>query len=312
MSQISVLIVSWNARAHLRKCLQSVRETGAGIVRELIVVDNASSDGSAEMVAEEFSEVKLIHAGANLGFSRANNLGLRYSSGSLVAFINSDVIVHPDCFEKLSAFLAEHPQVGLVGPKVVDATGAVQLTCKRLPGIWNTLCRAMALDRVLGRWSMFSGFEMRHLKYDCAMTVEALSGCFWLARRSAIDQVGGLDERFFFYAEDLDWCKRFGDSGWKLALVPEAKATHFGGGSSSAAPVHYSVQMIGANLAYWRKHYGLLGQCSYPVLCILHYGLRLIAQAIGNLMSATDSPQGAQKLREDVACLKWLMTRKGL
>src|SRR5271165_5247040 len=121
MSQISVIIVSWNARGYLRDCLNSVRHTGASVLKEIIVVDNASTDSSPEMVAKEFPEVKLIQSNENLGFARANNLGMRYASGSMLAFVNSDVIVRPGCLQNLAAFLESRPEVGLAGPKVFGA-----------------------------------------------------------------------------------------------------------------------------------------------------------------------------------------------
>jgi GT2 family glycosyltransferase len=259
MSAISVVIVSWNGCEYLRNCLASIRETGGSVVREVIVVDNASSDGSPDMVAIEFPEVTLVRSVENLGFARANNLGMRRSTGSLMALVNSDVIVHPNCFQRLAAFLDNHPEVGLAGPKVLGRDGCVQSTCGRLPTVWNTICEFLLLYRIFPCWSAFSGFQERQVDGETNAAVEVLSGCFWLARRTAVDAVGGLDERFFFYAEDIDWCKRFKSACWKLMLVPEATATHFGGGSSSNAPLRYSIVFLQANLAYWKKHHGRLG-----------------------------------------------------
>src|SRR5262245_10344437 len=237
MSQISVIIVSWNARGYLEGCLTSLYQTASAVLHEVIVVDNASSDGSPEMVKEKFPQVNLIQAGSNLGFARANNLGIKHATGSMLALINSDVVVHPECLQRLAACIAEEPKIGLIAPKVFGRDGLIQLNCGQLPTVWNTACRLLGLDRVLGRWSLFSGFQMRNLDYSRRQEVGVLNGCFWLARRSAVDQVGGLDERFFFYAEDIDWCKRFRDAGWKIVLEPAATAIHFGGGSSGNAPL---------------------------------------------------------------------------
>ncbi len=311
MSQISVIIVSWNARNYLRDCLTSIREAGGSLVREIIVVDNASSDGSPDMVAAEFPEVKLIPAGANLGFARANNLGIKQASGSFLALVNSDVIVHPGCFEQLTRILESRKEVGLVGPRITGGDGRLQLTCRRLPSFWNLTCRALALDLVLSRWPLFSGFEMRHWDYGNLAEVEVLSGCFWLARKSAVEQVGGLDERFFFYAEDLDWCKRFHDVGWKVLFVPEATATHFGGGSSSNAPLRYSIEMLRANLVYWNKHHGVPGKFGCYLLALLYHSFRLVPRAIARIghLSVRD---GDKKVMEHLVCLRWLLTGKGV
>ncbi len=164
MSAISIVIISWNARAYLRECLESLRATHSPVVREIIIVDNASSDGSPDMVQSSFPEVALIRSSENLGFARANNLGIERASGEFVALVNSDVVVHKDCFERLAAFLREHQDVGLVGPKIIGADGQLQCSCRRLPGIWNTFCRIFALDITFSRWSWFSGRQMTNLR----------------------------------------------------------------------------------------------------------------------------------------------------
>lgn len=308
MSQISVIIVSWNALGYLRNCLASIRATADGLVREIIVVDNESSDGSPEMVEREFPEVTVIRSGGNLGFARANNLAIQRATGPWLALINSDVVVHPGCFSELIKFLEQHPQVGLAGPRISGGDGNLQISCRRFPTVWNYACCVLALDRVLGRWPLFSGFEMRHWDYERQGEVEMLSGCFWMARKAAVDQVGGLDERFFFYAEDIDWCKRFRDAGWKNMFLPQATATHFGGGSSANAPLRYSIEMLRANLTYWRKHHGVSGQVAYYLMALLYHGFRFVPRALAKLLHLT--PRGDNKLREHLVCMRWLLTGK--
>ena len=148
MKSISIIIVSWNACDYLRDCLDSIRQTGASSVKEVIVVDNASTDGSPEMVAEHFPEVTLIQSEENLGFARANNMGIKRATGSMFALVNSDVIIHPGCLETLAAYLDQHNDVGLVGPRVIGGDGNLQRTCRKVPTIWNTVCRILALDRI--------------------------------------------------------------------------------------------------------------------------------------------------------------------
>jgi GT2 family glycosyltransferase len=308
MTQICVSIVSWNACGYLRDCLASIRETGGSLVREIIVVDNASTDGSPTMVAKEFPEVALIRSDQNLGFARANNLGIQRASSALLALINSDVIVHPGCLERLTEFLKNHREVGLVGPRITGGEGRLQLTCRRFPTVWNLTCCVLALDRALSRWALFSGMEMRHWDYTRQGEVEVVSGCFWLARRTAVEQVGGLDERFFFYAEDIDWCKRFRGAGWKIMFIPQATATHFGGGSSSNAPLRYSIEMLRANLIYWKKHHGVLGECSYYLLALLYHGFRFVPRALARMVFPPRD--GESKLREHFVCVRWLLTGK--
>lgn len=276
------------------------------------MVDNASVDGSAEMVEEEYPEVTLIRAGENIGFARANNLAMQCATGSMFALVNSDVIVHPGCFDALATFLDGNNAVGLVGPRVIGGDGNLQRTRRHLPTVWNTVCRVLAIDQVFPDWQMFSGFDMPHRNHDKCGEAEMLSGCFFVARKKAVNEVGGLDERFFFYGEDIDWCKRFGDAGWKLFFVPEATATHFGGASSSNAPLRFSIELHRANLKYWQKHHGNAGQCTYFLLAMANHGIRLLARVLKRLLGMGRSPESKHKLKEDVVCLRWLLTGKGV
>ncbi|MDZ4715993.1 MAG: glycosyltransferase family 2 protein [Cytophagales bacterium] len=312
MGDISIIIVSWNARTHLRNCLNSIRDQGAPVVREVIVVDNASTDGSPEMVAAEFPEVNLIQTGKNLGFAKANNVGIRQAKGTLLALINSDVLIHAGCLQKLADFLDDNAQAGLVGPKVTGGDGLLQLTCGCLPNIRNTLCEFLLLHQIFPRSRWFSGFQLRELAYARPEAVEVLSGCFWLARRDAVEKVGGLDERFFFYAEDIDWCKRFSDGGWKIFLVPVANATHFGGGSSANAPLRYSIEILRANLLYWNIHHGRWGQAAFYSLALVQHGFRLIFRGLSALFQLGRDKATLGKFRQHLICIRWLLTGKGV
>lgn len=312
MNRISVLIVSWNARDYLRDCLNSIHQTGASVVQEVIVVDNASTDGSPEMVAEQFPGVILIKSSENLGFARANNLGIKRASGAYLALVNSDVIVHPNCLQQLAAVFDHQQDVGLAGPKILGRDGNLQLTCGLLPTVWNTICEFFLLYRVFPNSSWFAGFQMRSQKLVLNGMTETLSGCFLLARRAAVDKVGGLDEGFFFYAEDIDWCKRFWDAGWKLMFVPDAVATHFGGGSSANAPLRYCVEILRANLIYWKKHHGNFGRFGYWLLAIIQHGFRLMIRGVLRMTGIAKSDETRHKLKEHVVCLRWLLTGKGV
>ncbi len=311
MDGISILIVSWNSSHYLRRCLDSIRQSRPVGVVEVLVVDNASSDGSPEMVEADFPEVRLIRAGANLGFARGNNLAMRHATGSLWALVNSDALVHPGCLETLARFLAQDPQAGLVGPRVIGGDGRLQRTCRRLPTLWNTTCRTLALDRVLGERPAFAGYEMTAAEHEVCGEVEVLSGCFCVVRRSAVMAVGGLDERFFFYGEDLDWCKRLHDGGWRVVFVPEATATHFGGGSTDNAPLRYSIEILRATLTYWRKHHGAWGRAACLVLLLAHHALRLSLRGLLRGIGLANSPASRHKLVEDAVCLRWLVLGSG-
>lgn len=309
MKPVSILIVSWNTRQHLAACLDSIRTSNPYCVEEIIVVDNASADGSPEMVEQNYPEVTLIRSGANLGFAQGNNLAMSRARGSMFALVNSDALVHPGCLETLTQYLNKHADVALVGPRVTGGDGQLQRSCRHLPGLWNTLCRALALDRVFAARGIFSGYEVSPAEHETLREAEVLSGCFCVARRSAVEQIGGLDEQFFFYGEDIDWCRRFKRAGWKLVFIPQATATHFGGGSTSKAPLRFSVEILKATLKYWRKHYGLAGQATCNSLLVLHHGTRLVIRTLMGLAGLSRTSDSKYKLGEDIACLRWLLFR---
>ncbi len=308
MNPVSIIIVSWNARSYLRECLASIRQTSAAMVGQIIVVDNASNDGSPEMVAQEFPEATVVRCRQNLGFAQGNNIGLKHASGDYLALVNSDVIVHPGCFEALATFLEKHCEVGLVGPKLFGSDDRLQRTCRRFPSVWNIFCRCLALDSLFPQWRLCSGREMRHWEQDTQREVEVLSGCFWMARRLAVEQVGGLDERFFFYAEDVDWCKRFWNQGWKVVFVPQATATHFDGGSSGNSPLRYSIEILRANLAYWRKHHGVAGQASFFLLSLIHHTLRMVAFGCKRVIQGNRDDETIRKWDRSAVSFWWLVT----
>ncbi|HVM59664.1 MAG TPA: glycosyltransferase family 2 protein [Verrucomicrobiae bacterium] len=305
---VSVVIVSWNARRYLEECLASLYETTAPVPPEVIVVDNASSDGSPQMVEQRFPQVTLIRCGENLGFARANNIGIRESHRRYIALVNSDVKVLGSCFATLVAFLDQHPEAGLVGPKVLNTDLTTQSNCRRFPSPWNNFCAATGLARLLGRRRLFSGEQMFDFDYDQVRPVDVLAGCFWMIRREAMEAVGLLDEGFYIYAEDLDWCRRCWNAGWQVVFCPEARAIHHRGGSSVNDPIRFAVEQNRAVLRYWRKHHGIAGRwCILGILCcglVLRYLLAVASRLLGR-SPASDTQL---RMRKAGACLRAVLT----
>lgn len=310
MKRISVIIVSWNTRELLKGCLNSIRTPGGSLVQEVIVVDNASADGSADMVATQFSDVILIRSKENLGFARANNLGIERASGSWLALVNSDVMVHPGCFEELVKYLETHGEVGLVGPAVVGADGRPQPTCRRLPTIWSTACRSLALDNVFSRWPILSGRELGHKGQAQPAEVGVLSGCFWVARREAVAQVGGLDERFFFYAEEYRlvqavWGCRM-ESGFRAKGYRDAfRRWQF---RECSAPLQH--RDVAGQSCLLEETLRSAGPGGFLFLSILHHITRLPMRGVETVLGrGLDS---AYKYQRSLVCLRWLLTGKGV
>jgi GT2 family glycosyltransferase len=263
---VTLVIVSWNTREMLRHCLQSVYESAGVVDLQIIVVDNASADGSARMVAEEFPRVQLIANTENRGFAAANNQGVALARGRYVLLLNSDTIVLDGVIEKTVAFARTHPEAAVVGCRVLNADRTPQSSCFLFPSALNLLIGALYLNKLFPR-SRFWGRE-RLTWWDGleARAVDVVTGCFMLVRRDAIAQVGGMDEAFFMYAEEADWCYRFQQAGWAVLFFPGANIIHLGGASSRQAPSKMRLQLAGSILYFLRKH---RSRSQYVLGCLL-------------------------------------------
>jgi GT2 family glycosyltransferase len=305
---LSIIVVSWNARDYLMQCLASLLAGECRCSRQIIVVDNASTDGSAEAVTRNYPQVQLIRNATNLGFARANNIGISAAKGQWVCLVNSDVKVPPDCIDKLIRYQEEHAEVGMVGPRIIGGDGKLQRSCRGFPTVWDMFCRALALDSVFPGIRLFTGYSLRHWTQDTCRNVDILSGCFWLVRRKALEEVGLLDESFFMYGEDLDWCKRFWNRGWKLAFVPAAEAIHYGGASSANAPVRFYIERHRADLQYWQKHHSRPATGLYFLITCLHLSLRWAGYAMALRLRPSAHETYRYKAGRSLAALKWLLT----
>lgn len=303
--EISVIIVSWNARKFLEECLHSL---SLGISRsyEVIVVDNASSDGSPELVATCFPWVMLIQTGNNLGFAKGNNIGILRSRGKYIALVNSDVNVFPGCLDQLAKFLDDHPEAGMVGPRVMYGDRRLQSSCRRFPSLWNNFCEIFHLNNVFPRSSFFAGEHMFYFAYDRICEVEVLVGCFILARREAVDQFGLLDESFWMYGEDLDWSRRCWRAGWKVMFYPNAESIHYCGGSSANDPARFAVAQLEARLQLWAKHHSSIQQRGFMVLIFIQCCLRLLAAGFKFLLKRREAGNAAGQIRVQVSCIRAL------
>jgi GT2 family glycosyltransferase len=304
--KISVVIVSWNAKSFLLECLASVMRQSRPDDLEVIVVDNASSDGSPQAVSEGYPTVQLIANDGNYGFAKANNIGIRASRGEYLFLINSDVVVSDGCFDKSIEYMDQHPEVGMLGPKILGVDGKVQRSCMGYPSLWNTLCRALALDSLFPRSRLFGSHLLTYWNHDDTRPVDVINGCFWVLRRSAMEQVGLLDERFFFYGEDVDWCRRFNLKGRKVVFFSEAEALHYGGASSANAPVKYVIEMQRANYQYWLKHHSRAAAYTFLLITLLHHALRVAAEvAVYPLRRTTIASK--YKINRGIAAIKWIV-----
>ena len=307
---LSVVIVTWNTKDIVQECLESLKEQAQRSDTEIIVVDNASSDHTPELIQKHCPWVKLVQNDTNLGFAGGNNIGVRLSKGKYIALVNSDVVVPKDCLEKMIQYMEQHPDIGMLGPKMLLKDGSLGQSCMGFPSIWNWFCRAFALDRLFKSSRLFGGFLMTHFQYDRVIDVDVLTGWFWMVRREALDRVGLLDERFFMYGEDIDWSKRFHEAGWRVVFYPEAEAVHYCGASSSNAPTRFYVEMSRANMQYCRRHHTKCSVLGFWITMWLHEMNRILAYGAVVLLGIERSPEARFKVRRSIACLRWLMGMK--
>lgn len=307
---VSVVIVVWNAKKYVLECLDSLRQHCTSVYTEVIVVDNCSTDGTPEIVAELFPEFKLIRNPENYGFAKANNIGMSVSSGEYICLVNSDVKFIDDCISPLLAYLGGNPGVGLVGPKMLLANGGVARSTMRFPTPWNYFCRALGLDVVFKRSRLFGGFMMSDFDHQTTRAVEVINGWFVVAPRDTIQRVGPLDPQFFMYGEDIDWCYRFREAGEQVVFFADAGAIHYGGASSSNAPIRFFLELCRADWQLWRKHYGWLGGTTFLLILSIHHSVRLFGSVFRYVVLPSQRPTTLLKLNRSLAILGWLAKAK--
>jgi GT2 family glycosyltransferase len=253
--RLSVVIVTYNVKALLRNCLRSVFASRVPFPFEVCVVDTGT-DGSAAMVRAAFPEVTVVEAPDNPGFAAANNLGLRRSRGAYCLLLNPDTELPPHALAETVAVLDGDPSIGILGPKLVRADGALDLACRRsFPTPRNALFHYLGLSRILPRVALFGEYNLTYKDPDRAYDVDAVTGAFMLIRRQTLEQIGLLDETFWMYGEDLDLCWRSRAEGWRTRYHPTVRVLHLKGQSSRRRPLVCTYEFFRAMHLFYQKHY---------------------------------------------------------
>lgn len=295
---LSVIIVSFRTRAQVRDCLNSLFAGGGlrGLCAEVIVVDNASGDGTTETIRAEFPAVRLIESAENLGFARANNRGIAEASGRAVLLLNPDTLVPEGVLQRCVAFLdSRDAATAAMTCRVESPDGTLQRDCsRRLITPWSECCRALLLDRVFPRSDLFNREPMVRWDRSDARPVECLIGAFMLIRRAALDTIGGLDERFFLMYEDVDWCRRAADAGKTLYFWPGAHIVHLGGESWKQDRVATFANTHVSAITYFAKHHP---RAVGPVRLVSRIGME-VKIALLRLSLLRRSSTGAAETRE--------------
>jgi len=252
MPRLDIIIVTYNAGEDLNRCLASLASPAPSTSHEIIVVDNASADGSID-VARRWRGVRAIAAPANVGFSRANNIGIRASSGELVLLLNADTIVRPGAIDALVAALDRRPDVAVIGPRLVDARGRAELSFGAMIGPLNEARQKLLWHGHAAEWPLLASYVEREARRPKA--VDWVSGACLLVRRADAEAVGLLDERFFMYTEDVDFCASIRARGRKVLFFPDAEIVHLRGRSAAAAPQATQAAYRRSQLAFYEKHH---------------------------------------------------------
>lgn len=253
---LSVIIVNYNVKFFLEQALLSVQQASRQLSVEIFVVDNHSSDGSAEMLREKFPDVKTILNDTNVGFSAANNQAIRLSTGRYVLLLNPDTLVSEDTFDRCHAFMEAHPKAGGLGVKMIDGSGAYLPESKRgFPGPFTAFCKTFGLSGLFPKSALFNNYYLGNLDPGQTHAIDVLSGAFMWLRREALDKSGLLDESFFMYGEDIDLSWRIKEAGYDNYYFPETTIIHYKGESTKKGSLNYVRVFYQAMIIFANKHF---------------------------------------------------------
>ncbi len=255
MVDLSVSIVNYNTKEFLRKCLKSIYENTYKISFEVFVVDNNSKDGSTKMVKKEFPQVNLIENEINVGFAKANNQTIRKNSGKYILFLNSDTVVLPDSLNIMTSFMDNHPRAGALGCKLLNSDMILQPSCREFPSFITLLFESTFLDQLFPSNKVIGRYQLGRWNHNEIREVDQPMGACLMVRRKTVDEVGLLDEEFFMFFEEVDWCYRIKKRGWKIYFLPKAKVIHYGGQSIRKANFSWRRCFLKSKYRFFRKRY---------------------------------------------------------
>lgn len=288
MIDLSIVIVSYNTQRLTRECLESVFANTGELTVEVIVVDNNSADGSQAMVRELFPQVRLIENAENTGFAAANNQAFAVAGGRYVLLLNSDTLILGDVLPKSVAYMRAHgggagKGVGAMGCRVLNGDRTLQFTCSRFPSFLNLALMTSGLDRL--SWPGWADrYRMTRWDRRDERDVDVVTGCYLLIDRDVLEEIGGLDESFFFYGEETDWCRRCRDAGWAVRFAPVGEIVHYGSGSSWSMNHRRDLLLSRGLVHVNRKHYGWLAGVAVWLLLVVFNASRCVMYAAGSMV----------------------------
>ncbi|MNO29367.1 N-acetylglucosaminyl-diphospho-decaprenol L-rhamnosyltransferase [compost metagenome] len=295
---VSIIVLNYNTCRLTMDCLRSVYDSETNFFYEIILIDNNSRDDSVERISREFPGVMLIANSENVGFARANNQGMEVASGRYVLLLNSDTVVRKDTLQTMVSFMDSRPDLGASGCKVILPDGSLDKACKRgFPTPSASFYYAFGFSKLFPDRPRFNGYQLGYLDPDQDYPVDCLVGAFMLLRRETIDQVGGLDEDFFMYGEDLDWCFRIKEAGWGIYYYPQTSIVHLKGGSARRRPFKIVYEFHRAMILFHRKHYSKQYNSMINGAVYTGVGVKFVLSLVRNaLIRPRTAPSPAQTL----------------
>lgn len=279
---LSVVVVTYQSRDHILACLRSIDADRGALAAEVLVLDNASADGTADLVRREAPGVRVIETGGNLGYAKAVNRGIAESAGGAVLVLNPDCIVRPGALAALTGWLDAHPRCAVAAPRIRNPDGTIEWSARSYPGALTFLFnRYSLLTRLFPGNPWSRSYLLSDWDHDSARSVDWVSGAAMCVRRAAIDEVGGMDEAFFMFNEDVDWCRRFTQAGWSVDYEPRAEVVHAIGASKGRVSEKVILERHRGMIHYLRKH--------HPTNPIVEWAAASLIMARARLMLAANA-----------------------
>lgn len=308
--RVIAIVVAYNSAAELPACLASL-QAQRGVSVEVHVVDNASSDASAELVRRDFPRARLTVNARNVGFAGGNNQVLERERAPFYALVNPDTVLPPDAVAACVAHLERHPRVGMAATKLVNPDGSLQPSCHAFLGLRNLLGETFGAHRLVPRFRALSSLHMPWFDHDRVAEVDWIQGAYLVVREEIVRTVGGFDPDFFMYGEEMDWCRRIRDEGWTVAFLPGPPVVHLGGASSEPMAGPMFVENLKGRLRFLRKHRGPIVEGAAKVLIAFAVLIRFVWRETETIASAaTGRPRDPSLLRRRTmfrAALAWVL-----
>ena len=307
MIDVSIVIVSWNVADLLAECLDSVRASSLAdtVTIEIIVVDSASEDNTVSMLHEQYPQVQVLAQSENVGFTRGNNIGFAEAQGRYIFMLNPDTVIHGDAIGAMVRYLDAHPQVGVVGPHTLNSDGTYQSSRRRFPTRPLAFFESTWLQGIAPR-PMLDLFYVNDAPQTATLDVDWVQGSALMMRHEIYRQIGGLDTGYVMYFEELDWCKRAKDAGWRVVYLGDVQITHHGGKSSEQVQAFKHIHYQQSKLRYYRKYHGAGFANVLQVFLLVQYGWQLLLEALKGLIGSK------RQLRRARVRTYWQVLRSGL